>query len=174
MLKQNTLRHAITLTLILIFALNAFAQAPSVTLRMADGGSFSLADQRGKIVVLAFGATWAPLSSKELPALQKLADRYSARRVDFYWVSINSLKAGARNAATDAELKSFATKYGLKIPVLRDPDQSAFRALGVENVPTLIVIDRAGKVAHKHVGFDPDQPDGYGEVSQVLDRLLKQ
>jgi len=38
-----------------------------------------------------------PLASKELPALQKIADRYSSRGVQVYWVSINSSKPGARN-----------------------------------------------------------------------------
>jgi peroxiredoxin len=173
MIRKNTIRHAVTLTIILAFALTALAQTPAITLRTTDGGSFNLSDKRGRVVVLAFGATWVPLSAKELPALQKLADRYTGRKVDVYWVSINSAKPGARNAATDAELKAFATKNGLRLPVLRDPDQTAFRALGVENLPTLIIIDREGKVAHKHVGFDPDQADGYGEISQELDKLLK-
>ncbi|MFN7946708.1 MAG: TlpA disulfide reductase family protein [Blastocatellia bacterium] len=171
--RKKIIRFALTLTFTLALAIGALAQTPSVTLRTTDGGSFNLADKRGRVVVLAFGATWVPLSSKELPALQKLADRYAGRKVDVYWVSINSAKPGARNAATDAELKAFATRNGLRLPVLRDPDQAAFRALGVENLPTLIIIDREGKVAHKHVGFDPDQADGYGEVSQELDKLLK-
>lgn len=173
MIRKNTIRHAVALTIILAFAIAVLAQTPAITLRTADGGSFNLSDKRGRVVVLAFGATWVPLSSKELPALQKLADRYAGRKVDVYWVSINSAKPGARNAATDDELKAFATRNSLRLPVLRDPDQTAFRALGVANLPTLIIIDREGKVAHKHVGFDPDQADGYGEVSQEIDKLLK-
>ncbi len=173
MINQTTIRNAFTVVLIIIFAIEASAQVPSITLRTVDGGNFNLTDNRGKVIVLAFGATWVPLSSKELPALQKLADRYAGRKVDFHWVSINSLKAGARTSATDTELKAFATKSGLKLSVLRDPDQAAYRALGVDALPTLVIIDRDGKVAHKHVGFDPDQADGYGEVSQMLDKLLK-
>ncbi len=173
MLTKNSIRHALIFASIFILSTAAIAQAPAITLRTLDGGNVSLADSRGKVVVLAFGATWVPLSSKELPALQKLADRYAGRKVDFHWVSINSLKAGARTSATDAELKAFVTKHGLKLSVLRDPDQAAYRALGVDALPTLVIIDREGKVAHKHVGFDPDQADGYGEVSQMLDKLLK-
>ncbi|HYE72470.1 MAG TPA: redoxin domain-containing protein, partial [Blastocatellia bacterium] len=94
--------------LIALLAIAISAQAPQVTLRTLDGGSFNPASQRGKVIVLSFGATYVPMASKELPALQKLADRYSARGAEFYWVSVNSAKPGARYTATDAEIKDFA------------------------------------------------------------------
>lgn len=173
MLRNNKIRQFLIAIILSVFSVAALAQSPAVSLRSVDGATVNLADQRGKVVVLAFGATWVPLSAKELPALQKLADRYAGRNVSFYWVSINSLKSGTRTYAADADLKAFATKYGLKLTVLRDPDQTAFRAFSVESLPTLVVLDRNGGVQHKQVGFDTDQPDGYGEVSQVLDRLVK-
>ncbi|MFN0123537.1 MAG: peroxiredoxin family protein [Blastocatellia bacterium] len=149
------------------------AQTSSVSMRTLDGDSFSLEAQRGKVVVLAFGATWVPLSAKELPALQKFADKYNGRNVEFYWVSINSLKQGGRSFAADTDLKAFATKHGLKMPILRDPDQAAYKSMGVESLPTVLIIDRAGKISHRQTGFDPDQADGYGEAAQALDKLLK-
>ncbi|HZS03431.1 MAG TPA: TlpA disulfide reductase family protein [Blastocatellia bacterium] len=173
MFRKITIKQVLTIATLLILSIAVIAQAPSVSLRTVDGGSFNLADSRGKVVVLSFGATWVPLSGKELPALQKLADRYAGRNVDFYWVSTNSLKTGTRTYAADADLKAFAAKNGLKMTVLRDPDQAAYRALGVDALPTLVIIDGAGKVQHKHTGFDTDQPDGYAEDSQILDKLVK-
>jgi peroxiredoxin len=156
-----------------VLALAASAQAPQVTLTTLDGRAVNLAEQRGKLLVLSFGATWVPLASKELPALQKLADRYAERGVQVYWVSVNSAKAGAKNFASDEELQAFAEKRGLRASVLRDPEQAAYRAFGVDALPTVVILDRQGKLVRKHVGFDPDQGEAYGAVIKELDALLK-
>src|SRR5438477_10874370 len=157
MFRQLTLKLFLTLAVFALITTATTAQAPPLTFRTADGGSVNLADSRGKIVVLSFGGTWVPLAAKELPALQKLAERYGNRGVTFYWVSINSNKLGAKNYASDADLQAFAQKNGLRLMVLRDPDQAAFRAFGVDAVPTVAILDREGKVYRKHVGFDPEQ-----------------
>ncbi|HEX4946501.1 MAG TPA: TlpA disulfide reductase family protein [Blastocatellia bacterium] len=160
-----------TLTLLALLIQAAEAQAPSVSLRGADGSSFNLADHKGKIVVLSFGATWVPMTSKELPALQKLVSGHP--KASFYWVSTNSAKAGEKNFASDADLQAFAAKNGLRIPVLRDADKAAYRAFGLTSLPSLVVIDQAGNVKLKHEGFDPDQADPFGDVSQAINQLTK-
>lgn len=151
----------------------AMAQVQSVTLHSVDGGEVSVADLKGKVVVMSFGGTWVPLASKELPALQKLADRTSARGVQVYWVSINGARPGARNYASDADLQAFAQKHNLKVPVLRDSDQTAYKAFGLDAVPTVVVLDRQGNLAHKQVGFGTDQGEAYGELIRVIEHLLK-
>ncbi len=151
----------------------ARAQTPQLSFRSLNGQPANISDNRGKVTVLSFSATWAPLVAKELPQLQKLADLYSGRNVAVYWVSIDSLKQGAKNYAADADLAAFAARYGLKVPVLRDPDQTAYRALGLRALPTVVVIDQNGKVVFNHVGFDPDQPDAFRDVVRTIDGLLK-
>jgi peroxiredoxin len=151
----------------------ALTQNLSATLRSVDGREVRLADQKGKVVVMSFGGTWVPLASKELPALQKLADRFSSRGVQVYWVSINSSKPGARNYASDADLQIFAQKHNLKITALRDPDQTAYKSFGLDAVPTVVIFDQQGNLAHKHVGFGADQGEAYGELIRVIERLLK-
>lgn len=159
--------------LILTLASAATAQSQSATFRSVDNQEIRLADLKGKVVVMSFGGTWVPLASKELPALQKIADRYSARGVQVYWVSINSAKPGARNYASDADLQAFAQKHNLRTPVLRDPDQTAYKAFGLDAVPTVVIIDRQGNLAHKHVGFGTDQGEAYGELIREIEQLLK-
>ena len=151
----------------------ALAQSQSVTLRSVEGREIKLADLKGKVVVMSFGGTWVPMASRELPAFQKLADRYSPRGVQAYWVSINSAKPGARNYASDADLQAFAQKHNLKVTALRDPDQTAYKAFGLDAVPTVVIIDQQGNLAHKHVGFGADQGEAYGELIRVIERLLK-
>jgi peroxiredoxin len=148
-------------------------QSRPATFRSVDGREVRLADHKGKVVVMSFGGTWVPLASKELPALQKIADRYSSRGVQVYWVSINSSKPGARNYASDADLQAFTQKYNLKVAALRDPDQTVYKSFGLDAVPTVVIIDQEGNLAHKHVGFGADQGEAYGELIRVIERLLK-
>lgn len=148
-------------------------QPDSIRLKGLDGSAVDLSEMRGKIVVLAFGGTWVPMASKELPALQKLADRYSSRGVRFFWVSVNSDKTGARNYASDADLTAFAGKSGLKMRIMRDPELEVYRNLGLDALPAVVLIDQQGKVVRKHVGMSPDLPDGYNAIMRDLDQLLK-
>jgi peroxiredoxin len=161
-------------SLILILSASAApAQTASITLRSVDGREVRLADLKGKVVVMSFGGTWVPLASKELPALQKIADRYSGRGAQVFWVSINSAKPGGRNYASDADLQAFAQKHGLKVTVLRDPDQVAYKTFALDAVPTVVILDQQGNVVRKHVGFGTDQGESYGEITRELEQLLK-
>ncbi|PND66451.1 hypothetical protein, partial [Escherichia coli] len=49
----------------LIVGLTTASMAQNVTLQSLDGGSVSLASQKGKVVVLAIGASWLPLSRQQ-------------------------------------------------------------------------------------------------------------
>ncbi|MFN7927582.1 MAG: TlpA disulfide reductase family protein [Blastocatellia bacterium] len=169
MILKSKLVTAFTLFALLTSAFAA--QAPNVSLSGADGSSFSLASNKGKVVVLSFGATWVPMTAKELPALQKLVSAHP--KASFYWVSTNAAKAGEKNFASDADLQAFAAKNGLRIPVLRDADKAAYKAFGLTSLPSLIVIDPAGNIKLKHEGFDPDQADPFGDVSQAITQLTK-
>lgn len=162
---------AATLTLFALLTNMTVAQAPNVTLRGVDGSLFSVAENKGKVIVLSFGATWVPMTSKELPALQKLVNAHP--RASFYWVSTNSAKAGEKNFAADADLQAFATRHGLKIPVLRDADRAAYRAFGLTSLPSMIVLDQAGNVKLKYEGFDPDQAEPFGAVGQAINELTR-
>ena len=168
--------RASLILILLILALSSgasSAQSQSATFRSLDGREIRLADLKGKVVVMSFGGTWVPMAARELPAFQKLADRYSSRGVQAYWVSINSAKPGARNYASDADLQAFAQKYNLKVTALRDPDQTAYKSFGLDAVPTVVIIDQQGNLAHKHVGFGADQGEAYGDLVRVIERLLK-
>lgn len=170
-MKGKLVRLSVVSIMFMLCAANVGAQ-PALSLRAIDGRTVNLADERGSVVVLAFGATWTPLASRELPALQELADKYAGSGATFYWVSINSAKQGARNYASDADLQAFAVRHGLKVGVLRDPDQAAYRALGLTGLPGMVVIDKSGQIAHRHIGFDPRRAESFGDVDGVLNRLL--
>jgi thiol-disulfide isomerase/thioredoxin len=154
----------------LTLAVIGYAQAP---MRNLDGGSFAPGANSGKIVVLAFGSTQLPTAKLAIPALEKLAARYADRPVSFYWVSVDSEHQGAKNFASDAEIRVFANQYGLHLPILRDPERSAFKEFGIDALPTNVIIDRGGKASFKQVGLNADRGEAYSDTIRELDRMLK-
>jgi peroxiredoxin len=173
MLKNRMAVVTLTLAILMLIVSTTFTQNERINLRSIDGQDVNLSDQKGKVVVLSFGGTWVPMTARELPALQKIADRFSNRGVQVYWVSINSAKPGARNFASDSDLQGFAQKNNLRLKMLRDPDQEAYRYYGLDALPTLVILDKEGKVARKHVGFGTDQGEAYNQIIRELEQLLK-
>lgn len=148
-------------------------QTPDVTLRSLEGGDFKLSEKKGRVIALAFGATWEAEAEKRLPVLQTLADQYSRYGVEFYWVSLNSSRPAYNDYATDEELRGFAKQHGLRIPILRDPEAIAFTAFGIESAPTVILVGRDGKLHSKHPNFYPTRIGGLDEITRSLNRLAK-
>jgi peroxiredoxin len=154
------------LSLVLVFA-QAFAFAPANTqggalefsLRSVDGGSITSDQLRGDVVILAFGASWLPLSRTQVEGVQRLADEYRERDLRVYWVSTDSESQKSKNFATDDQLRSFARKNGLKIGVLRDPEGAFFKRLGVDRnqLPALVIFDKEGQISGSPIGgLDPE------------------
>jgi len=139
-------------------ALASTPRGVEFNLRTVDGGSITSEMLRGDVVVLAFGASWLPLSRTQVQGVQGLADEYRDRDLRVYWVSTDSDKPQSKNYATDEQIRSFARKNGLKVAVLRDPDGGLFRTLGVERnqLPAVVILDREGNVAETIGGLDPD------------------
>lgn len=148
------------------------AQTADVNFRTLDGGSFNLAESKGKVVVLFFTAKRSPLADRTLPAFQKLADRHPGG-VEFYWASVDNARVGKEHYASDADLRALARQHSLRVKVLRDPEMAAFRALGLDAIPTVVIIDRTGKIHSKHVGFSPERSEGWNRITESLLPLLK-
>ena len=140
------------------------------SLHSVDGQTVTSESLRGEVVVLAFGASWLPLSRTQLQGVRKLADEYSSRGVVVYWVSTESDDSKSKNYASDEQLKSFAQKYGLKVTVLRDPDGAVSKKFGVDQLPSIVILDKQGNVSGAPIGgLDP----GGNLATQLASRLDK-
>lgn len=152
----------------------AFAQngAPvNFSLRTIDGQTITSESLRGEPVVLAFGASWLPLSKAQLQGVRKLADEYSDRGLVVYWVSTESEDPKSKNFASDDNLRSFAQKYGLKVTVLRDPDGVTSKKFGVDQLPSFVIIGKDGIPSEPIGGLDPNG-NLANQLAERLDKVL--
>jgi len=141
------------------------------SLRSIDGQTITSDSLRGEVVVLAFGASWLPLSKTQLQGVRKLADEYSNRGVVVYWVSTESEDAKSKNFASDDQLRAFAQKYGLKVTVLRDPDGVNSKKFGIDQLPSIVVVDKEGNASEPIGGLDPNG-NLASQLASRLERVL--
>src|ERR1700730_382373 len=143
--------------------------APEFSLRAIDGPAVTSESLRGEVVVLAFGASWLPLTRNQMEAVKKLADQYAGRGVAVYWVSTESESPKSKNYASDEQLRALAQKY--KATVLRDPEGAVSKKLGVDQLPSVVIIDKQGNVAERIGGMDPTA-DLAKQLSERLNKVL--
>jgi len=155
--------------LLAVSAISAFGQAPDFSLRGVGGPAVTAESLRGNVAVLAFGASWLPLTRNQMEGLKKLADQYAGRGVAVYWVSTESDSAKSRNFVSDDELRDLGRKY--KITVLRDPDGAISKRLGVDQLPATVIMNKQGQIAATVGGLDP-QADLARQLAERLDKIL--
>jgi peroxiredoxin len=153
-----------------VFAQNGPASV-NFSLRTTDGQTITSDSLRGEVVVLAFGASWLPLSKAQLQGVRKLADEYSDRGVVVYWVSTESEDPKSKNYASDENLRAFAQKYGLKVTVLRDPDGTTSKKFGVDQLPSFVIVDKHGVASEPIGGLDPNG-NLANQLAERLDKVL--
>ena len=142
------------------------------SLRSIDGTTVTSDSLRGEVVVLAFGASWLPLSRTQLEGVRKLADEYSNRGVAVFWVSTESDDSKSKNFASDAQLRAFAQKYGLKVTVLRDPDGAVSKKFGVDQLPSIVILDKNGNPVGEPIGGLDPNGNLAGQLAKHLDKVL--
>jgi cytochrome c biogenesis protein CcmG, thiol:disulfide interchange protein DsbE len=114
-------------------------QAPQLELpRLSGAGVESLADYRGRVVVLNFWASWCEPCRDESPLLQRWHERIEKRGATVLGVDAFDEIGSAR---------AFVDEYGLTYPMLRDGEGSTRESFGILGFPETFVIDRAGRIA---------------------------
>ena len=123
---------------------DAPAPVPDLTMETIDGGSISMADQLGKVVLVNFWATWCGPCREEIPYLVQLAARYP----DHLTVIGVSEDAGGADLVA-----AFAAQYGVNYPIVMSTPEIKRAFPGVVALPTSFVVDPEGRVVESHVGL---------------------
>ena len=141
----------------------------SIKLKGVDGKTYDVASMRGEVVLVSFGATWCKPCVWELEALEDLKKEYAGRGVRFLWVSIES-----DEQISNELLRDYAKSLKMTIPVLRDPEKTAFAQFSERvRLPMVVFFDREGNfVAPKHTGMTSQTEDYKKIIRARLDTLL--
>jgi cytochrome c biogenesis protein CcmG/thiol:disulfide interchange protein DsbE len=110
---------------------------------LGEGSEGSLADYRGKVVVLNFWASWCKPCTEELPLLEKTHKAISGR---------NALVLGANYQDVSDSALGFVRRFKLTYPSLRDRDGEFADRYGSRAFPETFVVDRRGRIAAQRRG----------------------
>jgi cytochrome c biogenesis protein CcmG/thiol:disulfide interchange protein DsbE len=117
------------------------------SLRRVDGsGPVTLSESRGKVVVLNFWTTWCAYCNRMESLLASVRVKFSGRE-DVVFLAVNADENESAVAPSLQDQKPGGTL------VFADGVNKAFH---VESIPTILVLDKAGKIAHRTQGFAPD------------------
>jgi thiol-disulfide isomerase/thioredoxin len=122
-------------------------EAPEFSLELLDGSKANLSENKGKIVILDFWATWCGPCRRGLPIVASVAEKYKDKGVVFYAVN--------QGEATE-DIKKFLKDSKLTCPVALDTEDEVGELYGVRGIPHTVIIDKEGTVQVVHVGFSPD------------------
>ncbi len=118
--------------------------APVVSFRALDGDTVSLADYRGKVVVLNFWGTWCPPCRREIPELEEL--QRSLRGSDATVVGI------AIDSGTRARVRDWAEAHAMSYPIWLGDTDTAVRYYQTMGFPTTLLVDRKGVIRRRYLG----------------------
>ena len=131
--------------------------APNFTLPDTKGQKVSLADYKGKAVVLDFWATWCAPCKIEIPWLEQFNNQYAGQGLQIIGVSEDDLDLDnkAELASEKQQIAEKAADLKINYPVLYDDADVSTPYGGVDGLPTTFFIDRSGKVVASTVGLAP-------------------
>lgn len=138
------------------------APVPAYAAVSLAGDSVSLADKRGKVVLLNVWATWCHPCRDEIPELQALHERYGARGLELVGVSVDTESA-------DDAIRAFMRDFRMTYPVWRDPSERVSAQFHIVGVPATFLIDREGVLRWRKTG--PIQP-GDASLSSAIEQAL--
>jgi len=118
--------------------------APDFTFPGMDGKMVSLADYRGKVVLVNIWATWCPSCVDEMPSMERLYQKLKGEDFEILAVSIDSLGVKV--------VEPFMKKYKLTFPALIDSAGTIRMGYRTTGVPESFIIEKDGILVKKFIG----------------------
>lgn len=145
--------------------------AAGFTLTDLQGNKVSLADMKGKVVILDFWATWCAPCKASFPAMQMAVDKYKDDpNVKFLFIHTWEKVA---NPTEDARAYIESMKYNFEVLMdNKDPETKANKVVSsykVYGIPAKFVIDQKGNIRFKLTGFDGSKEAAVDEISMMID-----
>lgn len=137
--------------------------APAFELEDMDGETHTLADYRGKVVLVNFWATWCPPCRRELPSMEAVHQALDDE--GFAVLAVNQWESPDLVFAFLGQLETFPT-----FPILFDPTSTVAEAFEVRGLPTSYILDREGRIVYRAVGGrEFDHPEIVSKIRELME-----
>jgi peroxiredoxin len=156
-MKRTTVLIILALSLGLVASATAQKKAPNFTLKTGDGKSYELFQNKGKVIVVNFWATWCGPCRKEIPDFIEVYKKYKDQGVEIVGVSLD--QGGWE------KVNPFVKQNNINYPVVLDNGTVASTFGKIQFIPTTFIIDPSGNIVDEHTG---------GMTKAMLESKIKQ
>jgi peroxiredoxin len=136
-------------------------RAPGFSGSTLDGRSLSLADYRGKVVMINFWATWCIPCRVEMPSMENLYEKYGERGFEILAVS---------GGESRSVVQPFIENLKLSFPILLDEQFEVHEKYEVSAIPSTYLVDKSGVITHRFFGAVDWNDD---QSSELIGKLMK-
>ena len=147
-----------------LFPVELGSKAPDFTAFTIDSTPKikTLADYRGRVLMINVWATWCLPCRVEMPSIEALHKAYGPKGLKIVAVSID-------DPGTEPAIRAFAKQYGLTFEILHDPKGAITQAYDISGYPETFIVGRDGIIRKKLMSAtDWNSPD----ARALVDRLL--
>ncbi|MBR2883146.1 MAG: TlpA family protein disulfide reductase [Prevotella sp.] len=137
------------MAMLLAFVGEIKAQLPAVTLKDMSGKTVNTAElsNDGKPIIISFFATWCKPCNRELSAISEVYEDWQDE------TGVKLIAVSIDQAQNINKVKPLVDGNGWPYQVLLDPNSDFKRALGVQMIPFVLIVDGKGKIVYKHNGY---------------------
>ena len=139
------------LIMLLLLAINmsVMAQLPKVTLKDIHGREVSTdtLSNQGKPFIIDFFATWCKPCNRELDAISEVYEDWQQE------TGVNIIAVSIDQAHNINKVKPLVDNHGWDYEVLLDPNGDLKRALSIQMIPYVLIVDGQGNIVYKHQGY---------------------
>lgn len=155
------MKYFLSVLLWVVSATVMAAPAPDFTLKSNQGNNIRLSELKGQIVLVNFWASWCGPCRKELPAFEKLYQKYQPLGVTILAVNVDD---------DPAKANELLSEVNISYPVLYDNDQKISELYKVSAMPSTYFINRDGELVNTHRSFKEGDEKKYKKLIKELIR----
>ena len=124
-------------------AIELGSEAADFQLKDLEGREIQLKSLRGNVVLLNFWASWCGPCRLEMPVIEKLHQQFHGKGLRVFGVNDEDIDT----------IRDYLAEHEYSFPTLVDADQQAMNLYRIRSIPTMVVIDREGKIAQYRLGL---------------------
>ena len=155
------MKKNLIMLLLLAMNLSVMAQLPKVTLKDIHGREVSTdtLSNQGKPFIIDFFATWCKPCNRELDAISEVYEEWQEE------TGVKIIAVSIDQAQNINQVKPLVSNHGWEYEVLLDPNGDFKRALGIQMIPYVLIVDGKGNIVYKHNGYTD------GAESELIEKV---
>ena len=143
------MKKFLSLSLLVLSAQTVFAQLPKISLNDINGKvvETDTLSNGGRPFIIDFFATWCKPCNRELDAIAEVYEDWQAE------TGVKIIAVSIDQGQNINKVKPLVANHGWEYEILLDPNGDFKRALGIQMIPYVLIVDGQGNIVYKHNGY---------------------